>query len=240
MKTLKTFSNHAEAGFAHSLLEAAGLHPFLANEHNISLGGWGAIEGIRLQIPEAEYEQALRVLAEGPDAEPPSGGNPAGTLTGMAAETPRASRGMPVGVFVAATAGAVVVWFAVRSVLPEWHTRTQATRVGDQVQTRDLNHDSKSDYFETYRDGHIVHAETDQNFDDKPDLWQFYGSDGLVERSESDSNFDGSTDSFATYHGGKLIHAEADRNFDGKIDEWQFYGSDGVLERSELDEDHDG
>ena len=46
MKTLKTFSNLAEAGFAHSLLEAASLHPFLANEHNISLGGWGAIEEI--------------------------------------------------------------------------------------------------------------------------------------------------------------------------------------------------
>src|SRR5262249_47289236 len=51
MRTLKTFTNVAEAGFAHSLLEAAGLHPFLANEQVGALYSPGIMsEGIRLQV----------------------------------------------------------------------------------------------------------------------------------------------------------------------------------------------
>jgi len=72
MRTVKTLSNIGEAGFAHSLLEAAGLHPFLADEYSHGLGGGPSYTNsdMRLQVHEEEYEQALRVLTHGPDAEP--------------------------------------------------------------------------------------------------------------------------------------------------------------------------
>ena len=77
MRTVKTFWNIAEAGFAHSLLEAAGLHPFLANEHVGGLGLNYLGADMRLQVAEAEYAQALRVLSEGPGEDLPSERNPA-------------------------------------------------------------------------------------------------------------------------------------------------------------------
>ena len=46
MKTIRRFSNVAEVGFARSLLEAAGIHATLADEHVYTLGP--LCEGIRL------------------------------------------------------------------------------------------------------------------------------------------------------------------------------------------------
>jgi hypothetical protein len=79
MRTVKTFWNVAEAGFAHSLLEAAGLHPFLANEYANALGGGPSYTNadLHLQVHEAEYEQAMRVLTHGPDGEPLADSNAA-------------------------------------------------------------------------------------------------------------------------------------------------------------------
>ena len=62
MKTIRRFSNIAEAGFACSLLEATGIQAALADEHAFSLGQAFAPWGIRLQVPEADTERAMRVL----------------------------------------------------------------------------------------------------------------------------------------------------------------------------------
>lgn len=62
MKTIRHFSNIAEAGFAHSLLQAVGIQAVLADEHAFTMGPQNVPWGIRLQVPETEVDQALRVL----------------------------------------------------------------------------------------------------------------------------------------------------------------------------------
>ncbi len=80
MKTVKTFSNLAEAGFATSLLEAAGITALLADEQSYSLGYQTPAVGLRVQVDETDFERAQHILAEGSDGsqalqdrkEPPS------------------------------------------------------------------------------------------------------------------------------------------------------------------------
>ena len=63
MITIRTYFNVSEAGFAHSLLESRGIHPFLLGENAFTLESVGAMGGIRLQVPEAEAEEAKGILA---------------------------------------------------------------------------------------------------------------------------------------------------------------------------------
>ncbi len=62
MKTIRRFTNIAEAGFACSLLEAAGINAALADEHAYTLGPQYAPWGIRLQVSEPDADRAERVL----------------------------------------------------------------------------------------------------------------------------------------------------------------------------------
>lgn len=254
MKTLKTFSNLAEAGFAHSLLEAAGLHPVLADEHT---GGYTPVAalGMRLQIDEAEYEQALRVLAEGPDAEPPDGPNP---MAAMATD-PRASGRFPTAVFVAVAVGFVALCYIVTN---ELRTRTHST-ADEEVRTRDSNDDGKPDVYWYYRWGKVVRYEADRNFDRKIDAWYFYNFKGVIERSEEDENYDGILDHwydyidgvpmacridtdlngipdfFGTYRNGVLVECDIRPNDTSVVTRRQFYKL-GFLREEWVDEDVDG
>ena len=87
MKTIRRFSNIAEAGFSRSILQAAGIDAALADEHAFTLGPQYAPWGIRLQVPDSDVERAARVLdqQEGflplPDdfVPPPESPEPAGT-----------------------------------------------------------------------------------------------------------------------------------------------------------------
>jgi putative signal transducing protein len=60
--TIKTYGNLAEAGFASSLLEAHGIGAFLADEYTFTLTPGAAICPIRLQVDEADAEQAKLIL----------------------------------------------------------------------------------------------------------------------------------------------------------------------------------
>jgi hypothetical protein len=73
MKTIRTFGNVAEAGFAQSLLVAAGIDASLADEYAATLGAPFVTWGMRLQVPEEDEERALEILeGEGdPEWEPP-------------------------------------------------------------------------------------------------------------------------------------------------------------------------
>lgn len=63
MVTIRTYFNVSEAGFAHSLLESRGIHPFLLGENAFTLESVGALGGIRLQVPEEEAAEATSILA---------------------------------------------------------------------------------------------------------------------------------------------------------------------------------
>ena len=62
MVTIRTYFNVSEAGYAHSLLESQGMHPFLQGENAFTLEPISALGGIRLQLPEDEAAEAKRIL----------------------------------------------------------------------------------------------------------------------------------------------------------------------------------
>jgi hypothetical protein len=65
MRTIKTYQNGGEAGFAQSLLNSMGIHAILPDEHACVIGGMSVLpEGFRLQVEDGDAEQALRVLNE--------------------------------------------------------------------------------------------------------------------------------------------------------------------------------
>ena len=73
MKTIRRYGNLAEAGFARSLLEAAGIDASLADEYAATLGFQYAPWGIRLQVPEDDEQRSLEILdgQGGLDSHPP-------------------------------------------------------------------------------------------------------------------------------------------------------------------------
>ena len=62
--TVLTAFNPADAQLARSRLEAAGFHPFVANENAaLSMDGYAlAVGGILVQVPEAEAADAREFL----------------------------------------------------------------------------------------------------------------------------------------------------------------------------------
>jgi hypothetical protein len=62
--TVRTAFNPADAQLARSRLEAAGFHPFVANETSaLSMDGYGlTVGGILVQVPEEEADDAREFL----------------------------------------------------------------------------------------------------------------------------------------------------------------------------------
>jgi hypothetical protein len=62
--TVRTAFNPADAQLARSRLEAAGFHPFVANETSaLSMDGYGlTVGGILVQVPEEEAADAREFL----------------------------------------------------------------------------------------------------------------------------------------------------------------------------------
>jgi hypothetical protein len=64
MKTIRSYGNNAEANFARSLLESAGIQAVLADELVYTMEPPMVPWGIRLQVPEDEVARALEILDE--------------------------------------------------------------------------------------------------------------------------------------------------------------------------------
>lgn len=65
MKTTRSYGNSAEANFARSLLESAGLQASLADELAYTMEPPLVPWGIRLQVPDDEVARALEILDQG-------------------------------------------------------------------------------------------------------------------------------------------------------------------------------
>src|SRR4029434_6728849 len=113
MTTVQTYGNLAEAGFAKSLLESAGIRAELADEHTYGLGYGPVVCELRLQVEEGDLERARKVLAEGPDAlaSPEIESTSVDQEAGLA---PKGSR-FPAGIFVAGGIAFLVLLFSVFS-----------------------------------------------------------------------------------------------------------------------------
>ena len=65
MTTLRSYQNLGEAGFAQSLLEAAGIPAVLDHEAGTALSPVG-VSAVRLQVPQEHVLEAQRILADHP------------------------------------------------------------------------------------------------------------------------------------------------------------------------------
>ena len=222
MKTIRTFSNLSEAGFASSLLEAAGIKASLADEQSYSIGYGPVTGGLRLQVEDADAERAERVLDKGPDA--------AGDKA-LDEEPPADGKGrVPLGLFAAGAVALGVLAFAMFQIKERRENGGLGSR--NQIFDFDMNRDGKPDRFTTYRGDKVIESNGDQNFDGKPDVWEFYDGAEKVERAEQDQNFDGKADAWFTYENGIVKSCKSDADFDGTPD-WISLYEHGILARSE-------
>ena len=121
----------------------------------------------------------------------------------------------------------------------------------------DTNRDSQTDMRAYLENGRTVRIEADGNADGVVDRWEYYTSDGQLERlgtsSESDgvedtwvvergnrmrvdvaTRRDGVADRHEFHDGGVLVRAELDTNGDGRLDQWQQF-TDGKLRELLID-----
>jgi Putative prokaryotic signal transducing protein len=209
MITVRTFGNLAEAGFAKSLLESAGIRAELADEHTYTLGYGPGTGSLRLQVDEADLESAIQVLKEGPDADiprpveapPPSVGE---------ARTPR----FPAGIFIAAAVLFAAILFAV-SQLREKRLATDSTTLTYEI---DYENDGRPDQITYYRGNLPWKATTDRNRDGKPDEWLEYDGRGHYLSASFDQNFDGNADGWSQFKNGNLLTSQLDTDFNGTPD----------------------
>jgi hypothetical protein len=226
MKTVKTFTNLAAAGFASSLLEACGIPALLADEQSYLMLPGNATGGIRLQVGDQDLERAVRVLKEGPDA-------PAASTVSAPSEAPETSENrsrIPVSVFVVAAVVLAFLAFAVHQFREQ--RRSVSIRPDYYRSEKDYNHDGEPDHFYTYLGGKIFKAEVDRNLDGKVDEWESFDREGRLEHVERDQNFDGRPDVWYFYENGSLVRSEQDTDFNGKPD-WFSYYENGMLVRSD-------
>jgi hypothetical protein len=220
VKTVKTFTNLAEAGFAASLLEAAGIPASIAGEQSFLYVAGIANEGVRLQVEDQDFDHAIQILREGLDAPPPP---PASEPTAEEGRT-------PVALLVAVVAAYALLGFTIYQAREEQRTRPK--RPDTQTVQYDYNGDGRPDHFYTYREGTLVRAEVDRNFDGKIDEWESSDPAGRPAHVEQDDNFDGRPDFWYFYENGQLVRSEQDVDYNGKPDWFNVYKY-GVLVRSD-------
>lgn len=223
MKTVKTYGNLSEAGFASSLLEAAGIRAFLADEQTFTIGYGVGVGQIRLQVEDADWDRAIQVLEHGPDAAALAA--PSAEMESAAAEPGR----IPIGLFVAVAVFFCLLAFAVHHAIGSKRT---AARSSEQTYEYDCNHDRKPDHFVTYLGDRMVRATADRNFDGKIDEWETYDANGMIERVEEDNNFDGKPDGWIIYKNGAPTVEKRDSDFNGRVD-WILTFQNGILTRME-------
>lgn len=234
MTTIKTFSNLAEAGFAHSLLEAAGIPAFLADEQTSQLG-YGLAVGIRLQVEEADRERAMQVLSKGPDAAA-TDEKPVELRLGL--EPPgEGRRGIPVAVFAAVLLGLGLLMFAIDNVLDR--QTAEAAHPSAEYMEADYNRDGRPDRFWTYRGTVPAKAEADHNFDGRLDEWTTCDRLGRSVRTERDTDFNGVADEVTKYKDGVPSWTEVAPNGSPIVTRRLLY-THSILREEWVDENKDG
>ena len=229
MKTIRTFSNLSEAGFASSLLEASGIEALLADEQSYTIGYGQVAGGLRLQVEDADVERAERILDRGPDA--------AGDKPPESEASADAQGRIPLGVFAAGAFAFGVLAFAIFQIKEGRGQTAMLSR--DQTYELDSNGDGRPDRFAVYRHDKVIESTSDRNFDGKPDVWEHYDGNGDIQRAEQDQNFDGAADEWFTYKNGIVASSKTDADFNG-IADWFATFEHGVIVRSEAIPDESG
>ncbi len=258
MKTLCTYGNLAEAGFAQSLLETAGIQAELADENTYAIGYGRVVGDIRLQVKEEDLERAQQVLSEGPSAVEHQAGHaaPPQPVSAEGKQLPH----FPAGIFVAVAVALIALFFAVA----QWRERQVRGQDEEEYDAKyDLDGDGRIDMANTYRGKYLYRSWVDRNHDGKPDSWSEHGPRAIPLTAKLDENYDGKPDVWFTYEKGRLASGKSDRDFNGVPDVFLSYKNDlvesaevrpnespnifrrqsfthGVLRKEEVDENGDG
>lgn len=145
-------------------------------------------------------------------------------------------------------------------ITPEYDKQTGRLR----VLRYDSNGDGRVDMTSTMDGSRVVSIAIDQDFDGKPDRWEYYDSsqrlvkvgssrahdgkedawtfidvDGNVERIEISSKHDGKVQRVEHYQRGTLATAEEDTDGDGRPDKWESW-ENGRLAAVAFDTSHRG
>lgn len=222
MKTLRNFTNLAEAGFASSLLESVGIRASLADEQSFLLVAGMGPSGIRLQVEDQDFERAARVLAEGPDALIPTDDD-----SPVSSDESDTSGGIPAGLFVTAATALLLLAFAIHHVAE--NRLTERWRPDSETEDYDDNQDGHQDRSFIYRSGVLSRTEMDRNFDGRTDAWETFDHRGEIERGEQDDNFDGRPDAWFLYKNGRVANSRSDADFDGRPDWFGTYENGIVI-----------
>lgn len=213
MKTIRTYINAAEAGFASSLLESAGIQTLLKGEESFMLTPGLVSGGIQLQVDEEEAERAVRLLDQGFDAAADAPNASVGSTDDIPVQSEGRGR-IPVGLFAAVAAALALMVFTVH----QWAERSGQTNLDNYRHTLDYDKDGRPDHIYIYEMGMLRRGEVDRNGDGRMDAWMTYDEEGRELRDESDQNFDGRPDAWWFYREGEAVASEHDTDFDGRPD----------------------
>lgn len=103
---------------------------------------------------------------------------------------------------------------------------------GIEISISDSNFDGDQDSWFYYKNNRIEKVIIDFNHDQKADTWFFYNKDGFMILAERDTNFDENVDLWEYYTNGYLVKAACDSDFDGKKDCWDKYENSMLIERT--------
>src|SRR5207249_63236 len=81
---------------------------------------------------------------------------------------------------------------------------------------------------------------SDLNHDGKPDMFEYFESNGQLRRREADFDDNGVVNMIEFYENGKLVRKELDTTGQNRIDTWDYYDAAGKRVRRDRDTTNDG
>ena len=239
MKQVHAVNNSAEAHIIGHYLEHSGLTVHIHGENLAgAVGGIAADNFIKILVPDDQYEQAIKLMAEW-EASTPTQTHEA-TMQGTINHSEKNNHG---NFWVYLLMG-IVVGAVGHEVVGQMFEPTQESSQASLSETEDQNKDGIADVMYIYADSqsaHIKEMRTDNNFDGTYDSFNQYNTKGIITSSKTDYNFDGEIDAITQYDRNgitKLI--KSDRNSDGNYDEFAQYDNKGIITSKKADYNFDG
>lgn len=113
-------------------------------------------------------------------------------------------------------------------------------RSGFRAEPADINQDGTPDQTVYYSGNAASWAERDLDFDGRPEIYEYFASNGDVVEQEFQLDFDSAIDSVRYYEGGNLVRKDFSTDYEGTFTLFKYYDVDGTLLRVERDNDFDG
>ncbi len=215
MRSVYEPANTVEAHMLKTLLEQQGLPTHIEGKYSQSaIGGLPLTGTLRLEVNEADYDQARAILMQW-EADQPATVSAAEPAVSAAGER-RLGKAVAVSALVGGIVGGLGVWVAL-----------QAPLVSHEI---DNNRDGRADEIWSYSvSGRPLKMESDRNFDGHVDYVVTYNTEGTAVSGEADDDFNRSFETRMRFARGVLESSEVDADGDG-YPELRYYNPYGVLQ----------